>query len=208
VLINGPVLPLHPFGICGRPEMRAVFREQLPTLCAYAEALGARRVHVLAGAVHAPAETAECRHTYVENLTHAADVLGSRGVEVLIEPLNRVDAPDYLLGDFEDARTVITRCGGRIGLQFDVYHASRMLLNPAAELARRLPLVRHVQFADAPGRHEPGSGRIDFEPVLRVLRTAGYDGWLSAEYSPTGDTAATLDWMASWRAWVPAGHSG
>jgi hydroxypyruvate isomerase len=209
VLINGPVLPgLHPSGICGRPEMRTVFREQLPTVCAYAEALGVRQVHLLAGVVNSPGEAAECWRTYAENLMHAADVLGSRGIQILIEPLNPADAPDYLLNDFEDARDIIARCNGRIGLQFDVYHASRLMLEPAVELKRWLPLVRHVQFADAPGRHEPGSGQIAFEPILRVLQASGYDGWLSAEYAPSGPTAVTLDWMTAWRAPIPGHHSG
>jgi hydroxypyruvate isomerase len=209
VLINGPVLPgLHPLGICGRPEMRATFRDQLPAIGAYAEALGVEHVHLLAGVVHSPGEVAECWRTYAENLMHAADVLGSRGIGVLIEPLNAADAPDYLLHDFVDASAVIARCGGRVGLHFDGSHASRMSLDPAAELSRRLPLVRHVQFADAPGRHEPGSGGIAFAPVLRVLQAAGYDGWLSAEYAPTGRTETTLEWMAAWRALIPGDHSG
>jgi hydroxypyruvate isomerase len=207
VLINGPVLPLHPFGICGRPEMRSAFREQLPTIGAYAAALGVRYVHVLAGVKDPSAAAVDCWRTYAENLTLAADALGKQGVEVLIEPLNAMDAPDYLLQDFEAARSIIDRCGGRIGLQFDVYHASRMKLDPATELARRMPLVRHVQFADAPGRHEPGSGDVEFEPVLRVLRNARYAGWMSAEYSPSGHTTATLDWLAAWRSPAPA-HSG
>jgi hydroxypyruvate isomerase len=199
-LINGPVIrDRHPYGICARPEMRATFREQLPLIAAYASALGAPRVHLLAGVLAEPDEAGDCWNTYADNLLLAAGFLGREGIRVTIEPINAVDAPGYLLSDFDDALSMIERCRGRVGLQFDVYHAARMRLNPAAELARRLPVVEHVQFADAPGRHEPGSGRVDFGPVLEVLRAARYSGWVSAEYSPSTTTDASLAWLAEWR---------
>ena len=200
-LINGPVSSdRHPYGICARPEMRAMFRDQLSLIAAYANAVGARRVHLLAGVLLEPAEAGDCWNTYAENLLLAAEFLGRDGIRVMIEPINAIDAPGYLLSDFEAAARMIERCGGLVGLQFDVYHAARMQLNPAAELARRLPLVEHVQFADAPGRHEPGSGRVDFGPVLDVLRTGRYSGWVSAEYSPSAATVSSLSWLPNWRA--------
>jgi hydroxypyruvate isomerase len=199
-LINGPILrETYPFGIAGRPEMRDVFRDQLPLIRSYAAALGVRQVHLLAGTVTSADDLDACWSTYADNLDLAADFLGREGVDVLIEPLNSTDMPNYLLHSFDDAHAVIERCGHRIGLQFDAFHAARMGLDPAAELARRLPIVRHVQFADAPGRHEPGTGNTDFAPFLTTLQKSGYAGWLSAEYSPLGPTGAGLRWLDDWR---------
>lgn len=202
ILINSPVMPpAHPFGIAGQPEMRNVFRAQLPIICDYAEGLAVRYVHVLAGCVNSPGERESCLNAYVDNLLFAAEVLSSRGMKVLIEPLNPTDAPSYLLGSLAAAQSVLDRCGQQIGLQFDAYHVVRMGLDPVLELERALPLVRHVQFADAPGRHEPGTGQIAFKSLLSVLRGARYSGWLAAEYVPEGSTSAGLSWLERWRSW-------
>jgi hydroxypyruvate isomerase len=202
ILINVPVLPAtHPFGIAGRPEMRDAFRAQLPQICDYAEALAVRFVHVLAGCVHSPDERESCYSAYVDNLLFAAQILGPRGIKVLIEPLNPIDVPNYLVGSLLAAQSILDRCGDRVGLQFDAYHVARMGLDPIDELKRALPRVRHVQFADAPGRHEPGTGSVSFEGLIGALTTGRYDGWLGAEYKPLGATAAGLKWLAAWRAW-------
>jgi len=77
--------------------------------------------------------------------------------------------------------------------------AARLGLSPERELERLLPLVKHVQFADAPGRHEPGTGEIDFKPILHLLCSRSYAGWIGAEYRPAGRTASALGWLAAWR---------
>jgi hydroxypyruvate isomerase len=199
VLINAPVSREHPTGLAGRPEMRAAFRSQLTQIRDYAEALGVDFVHVLAGRVEFPDERELCCAIYAENLLLAADVLAPLGVTVLIEALNPHDYPNYLVDSLDRADSILARCRQRIGLQFDLYHVARMSQDPAAQLAARLPRVRHVQFADVPGRHEPGTGALNFESSLSVLDACGYRGWLSAEYSPVAATATGLGWLESWR---------
>jgi hydroxypyruvate isomerase len=199
VLINAPVSREYPMGLAGRPEMRDSFRAQLAQIGEYAQALNVRFVHVLAGPINSIGERERCRSTYAENLLLAADVLAPLGVSVLVEALNSHDVPNYLVGTLDDAESILDRCGQRVGLQLDLYHVARMGLDPAAELERLLPLVRHIQFADAPGRHEPGTGSLGFESSLRVLGAGGYRGWLSAEYIPLAATAAGLGWLGSWR---------
>jgi hydroxypyruvate isomerase len=199
VVINAPVTPQYPVGLAGRPEAREAFREQLSQMSEYSAALGVKRMHVLAGRIESNDERERCLGTFAENLKLAADALAPHGVVVLTEMLNSHDVPNYLIGTLADARTVLERCAGRAGLQFDFYHVARMELDLAAELERHLPLVRHVQFADAPGRHEPGTGVTAFEPALAVLRASGYQGWVSAEYIPRAATTAGLGWLQSWR---------
>jgi hydroxypyruvate isomerase len=199
ILINAPVSPEHPVGSAGRPELRAVFRAQLAQLCEYAAALEVRFVHVLAGRINSPDDRERCTETLVENLLLGADALAPLGACALIEALNPHDVPSYQVGSLDDAAAILERCRQRVGLQFDFYHVARMGLDPAAELARLLPLVRHVQFADTPGRHEPGTGSLEFEAPLAVLKAAAYEGWLSAEYIPLGHTIAGLGWLDAWR---------
>ena len=199
VLINAPVSRQYPFGLAGRPEMRDSFRSQLTQISEYAEALDVRFVHVLAGPVYSIDERESCCRTYAENLLLAADALAPRGVGVLVEALNAHDVPNYLVGTLADAESLLDRCRQRVALQFDLYHVARMGLDPVVELKRCMPFVRHVQFADAPGRHEPGTGSVEFDSVLEVLNAGGYGGWLSAEYIPLAATAAGMGWLGSWR---------
>ena len=200
VLINGPVVPPHyPWGIAGRPEMRDMFRVQLDTVHAYASVLGVRFVNFLAGLARPSDDRGECRRIYGENLLLAADRLAGLGVQVLIEPLNPIDFPDYQLTSFDDAAAVIAACDGRIGLQFDAYHAAQLGLDPASEFERHLPVIRHLQFADAPGRHEPGTGATAFEPFVSALLRHRYSGWVGAEYHPSTTTADSLGWLDAWR---------
>ncbi len=201
VLINVPVVaPEHPFGIAGRPELKPLFRAHLAQAAEYAEALGVSLVHVLAGPAPAEADGEERLRTYEDNLDLAVDILRPKGVVVLIEPLNPIDAPGYLLNSFDVARSILSRRASGIGMQFDAYHATRMGLDLINELRQSLPYVRHVQFADVPGRHEPGTGGVPFRDLLSALSNAGYTGWLGAEYFPMTTTDRSLGWLPEWRA--------
>jgi hydroxypyruvate isomerase len=203
VLINAPAAAPD-FGIAGRPGLKGLFRAQLAQAEEYAEALGARFVHVLAGVLPDEADRARSLSVYEDNLHLAAEKFHPNGVGVLIEPLNPSDVPGYLLGSFDIARSILRRQTPEIGMQFDAYHAARMELDVVDEFKRSLPYVRHVQFADVPGRHEPGTGVVPFTQLLKALRDAEYGGWLSAEYFPSGPTEESLYWLADWRAAMSA----
>jgi hydroxypyruvate isomerase len=197
VLMNAPIISkLYPAGMAGRPEMRAEFRSQLPKIAEYADALGVKSVHILAGPC-APAERGVCRDTLVENLMVSANAMPTR--QILIEFLNPLDVPGYLVGSLADALQILASCDNRVRLQFDLYHAARCELNLAAEISQNLAMIGHVQFADLPGRHEPGTGAIPFGEVIPALLSSGYDGWLGAEYYPAGGTETGLGWLDQWR---------
>jgi hydroxypyruvate isomerase len=199
VLMNTPIVPgTYPAGFAARPERREAFRAQLPMVREYADALGVGCVHVLAGCGGQESEREGCENTYVENLRLAAAALAGRA-QVLIEALNPFDVPGYLVDTLSSAEAIIARSEGSALLQFDVYHIARMGKSPSAELERVWPIVRHVQFADAPGRHEPGSGQIDFNAIVGVLRRRHYPGWLGAEYIPSTTTESGLSWLADWQ---------
>ena len=198
VLINAPVAMDTPFGLASHEDRSADFRSSLERVVEYASELGARRVNVLAGQSQARALDA-CRGRLVGALLSAADRLEPLGIEVLLELINPGDVPGYVVSDLESAHAVLDACGGRVGLQFDIYHFARTGLDPLGALRATLPRVRHVQFADAPGRHEPGTGELALEPIWEHLQTAGYPGWVSAEYRPSRATVETLSWMSDWQ---------
>ena len=86
-----------------------------------------------------------------------------------------------------------------LALQYDVYHMQIMEGDLSATLERIVGRIGHIQFADPPGRHEPGTGEINFPRLFETLDRVGYDGWIGAEYVPSGPTEETLGWFEPFR---------
>ncbi len=195
ILINAPLgEDPRTFGTGCLPDRAALFRAELERAADYAHALGTGMVNVLAGR-SAPADRSGALRRLTDNLALAAQILGQVNARPLLEVINPVNAPDYCVSDFESAATVLDAGDARVGLQFDVYHAAMLGLDPAQAFTRQLPRIRHVQFADNPQRHEPGTGNLDFAGIFRTIRASGYHGWVGAEYHPSGATTAGLGWM-------------
>ena len=206
VLINLPAgdRSAGELGIAALPGREAAFRAGMEQARAYSRALGNRRVNVLAGCVPNGVSKETCRDTLIGNLRRTADTLAPEDITVMVEPVNGVDAPGFLVQTVEDACALMDRAGNaNLALQFDLYHHQVMQGDPIPALERHLSRTAHVQFADAPGRHEPGTGDIDFARVFATLDGLGYTGWVGAEYRPTGMTAESLSWFDPWRAAAP-----
>jgi hydroxypyruvate isomerase len=195
ILINAPMgEDPRTFGTACLPDRAASFRAELERAADYAHTLGTRMVNVLAGR-SAPAARSSALRRVTDNLALAAQILGQAGARPLLEVINPVSAPDYCVCDFAAAAAILDASDARVGLQFDVYHAAMLGLDPAQAFTRQLPRIRHVQFADNPHRHEPGTGNLDFTGIFRTIRDSGYDGWVGAEYHPLATTTAGLGWM-------------
>lgn len=183
-------------GIACLPDRVAEFEDGVGRAIEYARALGCRRINCLAGIAPASAERAELLAVMEGNLRFAARALAREGIELLVEPINDRDMPGFLLNRSADTLALIERVGeANVKLQYDVYHMQIMEGDLARTLQRELPRIGHVQIADNPGRHEPGSGEINYPFLFDWLDRIGYTGWVSAEYIPAGDTAAGLGWM-------------
>jgi hydroxypyruvate isomerase len=195
ILINAPMgEDPHTFGTASLPDRNALFRAELERAADYAHTLGTPLVNVLAGRA-APAQRSAALRRLSDNLALAAQILGKANAHPLLEVINPVNAPDYCVADFESAAAILDAGDSRVGLQFDVYHAAMLGMDPAQAFMRQLPRIRHVQFADSPHRHEPGTGSLDFPGIFRTIRDSGYDGWVGAEYHPSAATTAGLGWM-------------
>jgi hydroxypyruvate isomerase len=183
------------FGIACRPERVEEFRSGVATALRYAEALGCRRMNCIAGKRSGPDDPGKLHRTLVENLRYAARALAAAGRELVIEPINTTDVPGFLVPRQEDGARIIAEVAEpNFGLQCDLYHTAMMKDDPAAILERFMPIVRHVQFADAPGRGDPGTGTLDFKRLFSLIDRLGYRGWVSAEYRPSRATVETLAW--------------
>ncbi len=184
-------------GIACLPDRVEEFREGVFEALAYARQLRCTRINCLAGLKPDTVPDAVAFETLVSNLRFAADILAPEGITLTLEAINsRVDMPGLLV-DRSDAAVAAIEAAGRenIRLQFDIYHMQIMEGDLCRSLSRLCPHIGHIQFADNPGRHEPGTGEICFENLFRHIDTLDYDGWVSAEYRPQVDTLSSLGWL-------------
>jgi hydroxypyruvate isomerase len=194
-------------GIASDPSRAKEFHAGVEQALAYAKALDVVQLNCLAGLRLDGEEPAVQWATLVENVRHAARRLGAAGRRLLIEPVNTYDVPGFLLPTTGEALRLLDEVGEpNVLLQFDAYHVERMEGDPADRLEAVLDRVGHVQIADHPGRHQPGTGEIDFAALFGLLDDAGYSGVVGLEYVPIPDTAESLSWLAQYGL-VPAERS-
>ena len=182
-------------GIACDPLRVAEFKDGVQLALAYATELGTPRLHCMAGIAPPHASPENARRTLIDNLRHAADQCLAHGIDVLIEPINSYDIPGYFLTHSAQTAALIADCARpNIFLQYDIYHMQRMEGELSNTITALLPLIRHMQLADTPGRHEPGSGEINYRHLFTLLDGLGYEGWIGCEYTPRAGTVAGLGW--------------
>ena len=183
-------------GIACLPDRVDEFRTGVATALDYARELGVGQLNCLAGKAPAGADPARLHATLVDNLRHAAAELDKAGLKLLLEPINTHDIPGFLVHRTEQGLRILDEVGASNAfLQYDIYHAQRMEGELAATLQAQLARIAHVQIADNPGRHEPGSGEIHYPFLFEHLDRIGYQGWIGCEYKPAAGTEAGLGWM-------------
>jgi hydroxypyruvate isomerase len=183
-------------GYACHPGREADFRASVARAIEYARALGVPQLNSLSGVAPPGIDDEALRATFVANLRYAAAALEREGIKLLVEPINNVDAPGFWLNRTDKAIAVLDEVGSdNLYLQYDVYHAQRFEGELAATLARHLKRIAHVQVADNPGRHEPGTGEINYPFVFAHLERIGYKGYIGCEYTPVASTEAGLGWL-------------
>jgi hydroxypyruvate isomerase len=152
---------------------------------------------VLAGNRSADATLDDQWTSLRENLGWALPRARREGQTVVVEMLNPLDEAAYLVTDLDTAAGILGEFGSAgLRFQFDAYHVGRMTSDVSGAYRSVAPAVAHVQVADVPGRHEPGTGGgVDWAGFFAVLAEIGYDGAVGLEYRPLGDTSAGLDWL-------------
>ena len=183
-------------GIASHPDRVNEFRAGVDRAIEYARALGCPQLNCLAGKLPAGVSREQAQATFVANLKFAADKLKTAGIKLLIEPINSYDIPGFFLNTTAQAAAILDAVGSdNLYIQYDLYHAQRMEGELAGTIRKNLSRIGHIQIADNPGRHEPGTGEINYAFLFAFLDDLGYTGPIGAEYKPAGQTEAGLVWM-------------
>jgi hydroxypyruvate isomerase len=187
-------------GIAIYPDRVDEFRAGVDVAITYAKALGCGQVNCIAGLVPEGADRQALEDTLVENLSYAANRLAGEGIRLLLEPINPLDIPSFFVNTSRQGLAIMDRVNSpNLFLQYDIYHMQIMEGDLARSIERNLTRIGHIQIADNPGRHEPGTGEINFGFLLSFLDRIGYAGWVGAEYRPAAGTEAGLGWFEPWR---------
>ena len=177
-------------GLSALPGREAEAREAIDEAFAYARAIGCPAVHVMAGF----GSGAAAERCFVEALRHACE--RAEGMTVLIEPLNRYDAPGYFLSTTAQAVAIIEAVGAdNLKLMFDCYHVQLMEGDLTHRLERLLPHIGHIQCASVPDRGALDHGEVSYAHLCAVIDGLGWTAPLGAEYRPQGPTGPTLGWL-------------
>lgn len=183
-------------GIACDPGRVGEFKEGVDRAIDYAEALDCTQLNCLVGKMPSSVTPARAHETVVGNLAYAAPRLAEHGIKLLIEPVNTYDIPGFFLNKTAQALTIMDEVGHKnLYLQYDIYHMQLMEGNLATTMEKNLRRIPHIQLADVPGRHEPGTGEINYPFLFRFLDQLGYTGWIGCEYKPLAATDQGLTWM-------------
>ncbi|WP_316184504.1 MULTISPECIES: hydroxypyruvate isomerase [unclassified Bradyrhizobium] len=191
-------------GIAILPDRVDEFRDGVRRAIEYAKALDCRQLNCLVGIAPEDADPRELNQVLVRNLRFAATALKAQGIKLLIEPINTLDIPGFVLNRTAQALQLISEVeSDNLFVQYDIYHMQIMEGDLARTMQKHLARIAHVQLADNPGRHEPGTGEINYAFLFRHLDAIGYSGWIGCEYKPQATTGEGLGWLTD-RAVVPA----
>jgi len=175
------------------PEQTAAFRAQFVDHLHAAKLLECPKVILLSGKRIDGLDAQVQRQTSIDNLKWAAERANKEEIEIVIEPIDLLENPTIYMASvtdgFEIARAVNSP---KVKVLYDFYHEQRSFGNLIEKLEKNIDLVGLVHVADVPGRHEPGTGEIDYGMIYRKLAMLGYKQWIAMEYYPTVEPVASL----------------
>ena len=187
-------------GMAAIPGKQAAFRDSIKLALEYATTLACPRLHLMAGLKPEGVAHDTLTAVYGANLAYAAEECAKAGVKPIIEPINHRDIPGFFLNTTDQAAAIIAAVGPeKLGMQFDLYHCQITEGDVVKRVEKHLPLIAHMQVADTPGRHEPGTGEVNWPFVFKTIDALGFRGWIGCEYRPAGDTLAGLSWFAPYK---------
>jgi hydroxypyruvate isomerase len=186
-------------GIGSLPDRVGEFQDGVDKAVEYAKVLDCDRLTVLAGKAASGVSAMKMQETLIENLKFASNAVSGTSAIVLLEAINTVDIPGYSVFRTNQSRAAVEAAGAdNVKVQYDIYHMQIMEGDITRAIDANMDVIGHFQLADNPGRHEPGTGELNYDFLLPYIDSKGYDGWVGCEYAPAGDTVAGLGWAAKY----------
>ncbi len=183
-------------GLACVPEKRTQFRQAITETLDYAKLLKPEAINVLPGRCFNEKRKQDYLKTFKENLIFAVEAFALLGIKTVFEAINSHDMPGFIIHNGQQMLDILDQLNHpKLFMQYDIYHAQMMGDQPDEFIARHATKIGHIQFADCPGRGQPGTGHINFERIFRAIEKSGYSGWIGAEYKPVGTTSESLDWL-------------
>ena len=182
-------------GIAVDPNKKNEFKEGVGLALEYAELLNPQNLTCLVGKAPSNVSDNEARSILIENLSYAATETKKAGIKLLVEPINTLDIPGYWLHNTKKAIEIIKEVNNsNLLLQYDIYHMQIMEGNIINTISSNINMIGHMQLADNPGRHEPGTGELNYPVIFEKLDQMGYEKWIGCEYVPIADSVSGLVW--------------
>ena len=183
-------------GLACVPEKQDQFRQAVAQTLEYAKLLEPEAINILPGRCFKADRKQEYLETFKENLHFAVEAFTPLGIKTLFEAINSHDMPGFIIHNSQQMLDILNELSlPKLFMQYDIYHAQMMGDKPEEFIGRYADKIGHIQFADCPGRGQPGTGQIDFERIFSVIEKSAYLGWIGAEYNPVGTTSESLDWL-------------
>ena len=183
-------------GLAAVPEKESQFKQAVEQTVRYAEILKPQVINVLPGRCLDDTKKTLYLETFKKNLQYALSAFSPLGIKTVFEAINIYDMPQFIVHNSEQMQIILQELNHPdLFMQYDIYHMQRMGENCAEMILQNADKIGHIQFADVPGRGQPGSGEIDFKQLFSTIEHSNYQGWIGAEYKPTGTTENSLAWL-------------
>lgn len=175
-------------------EARKTFVSNIQASVSAAKRLGSKTLIVTTGSEDKQMPRSEQHAGYVAALKAAAPFAEQAGVTLILEPLNtKVDHPGYFLHTAKEGFEILEEVGSpAVKMLFDIYHHQIMEGNVIQDITKNISHIAHFHVADVPGRHEPGSGEINYANVFRAIAATGYQGFVGLEFKPSRNAEDSL----------------
>lgn len=186
-------------GLASVPEKQTQFKKAVEQTLRYAEILNPEVINVLPGCCFNKMRNAEYLDTFKKNLLFACEQFSSIGIKTVFEAVNTYDMPGFIIHTGKQMLAILEELNQpSLLMQYDLYHMQMMQENSIEFLTQQLDKIGHIQFADCPGRGQPGSGKSDFATLFKIISDSNYSGWTGAEYKPKGLTNESLAWFRTY----------
>jgi hydroxypyruvate isomerase len=183
-------------GLACVPEKMNQFRQAVTQSLEYATLLKPEAINILPGRCFNETRKANYLKTFKENLYFATEAFSSLGIKTVFEAINSHDMPGFIIYNSQQMLDIVNQLKHPdLFMQYDIYHMQMMGEKPDEFITRHADKIGHIQFADCPGRGQPGTGQINFARLFPVIEKSGYSHWVGAEYKPVGTTSKSLNWF-------------